>query len=709
MASSHLVRLLPFSLVALAALVPGCDGPSLRNGGDVYGGEGSVIKTKGDAAVAEGAGGTFADAGGSSDGGAGVSAARSEIIAACEACEKSACSLTSPSVSDDYGSATSGEDFYAICFATTGNATQGPAKGTPLAALCKAVLDCAHATGCAVSADGLATSNGRSKNLDCYCGADVSASECMVPGKANGPCKAAIENAAGTIDPAKITANYGNPYFPSDDTLAPMAVNPAGAALGLIYFCEADQATPPPSPCTQTCLQPSATSDGGAAREAGPPDGDATGGQAGASGSGGGGHAGGGGPGCGPSVTGAPAAVTCGGSADTTCESCELAADPSVVPSCDPAYLTADPTRVDGTGSSWGFGTLPTAAQQTAARALFSGIVGAIKPGAPTGCATSSTNSGPGDSPQLGCLGGLGTSPMAILGGTLNGPLAALYKAAAVADGLIAASTGSPLTAGSSDHDFASAIAGVTSKPTSAIGLADNLFRCAFYLDQDPATACLLFDPGAGRLTGACTGAIGFSACDATDGGGDAAVDTSALCTGAAGAGGAGGSGGSAGVGDAAGTGDRPDGSAGSAAAGAAGSTAGSGGAACPDLDGDGVPDCQQTLVLNAGFGQAISAWPAEAGSMASWTSVDANGSTVSGAIDVTNVDTNPAHASNGWIAAGASQCLTVVPGSSYEIAAQLPSFDRARDRAGRDSSSRTTSPLGAPAHRGRCRSCRRR
>ena len=134
-------------------------------------------------------------------------------------CEKSQCSLTSPSVSDDYGSATSGEDFYAICSATTGNATQGPAKGTPLAALCKAVLDCAHATGCAVNADGLATSNGRSKNLDCYCGADVSASECMVPGKASGPCKAAIEDAAGTTDPAKITANYMNPYFPSDDTL----------------------------------------------------------------------------------------------------------------------------------------------------------------------------------------------------------------------------------------------------------------------------------------------------------------------------------------------------------------------------------------------------------------------------------------------------------------------------------------------------------
>ena len=56
---------------------------------------------------------------------------------------------------------------------------------------------------------------------------------------------------------------------------------------------------------------------------------------------------------------------------------------------------------------------------------------------------------------------------------------------------------------------------------------------------------------------------------------------------------------------------------------------------------------------------------------MAKLTSVDANGSTVSGAIDVTNVDESRARTRTGGSRlAGASQfCLTVVPGSSYEIA----------------------------------------
>ena len=79
------------------------------------------------------------------------------------------------------------------------------------------------------------------------------------------------------------------------------------------------------------------------------------------------------------------------------------------------------PTRVDGAGASWGFGTPSTAAQRSAARALFAGIVGAIKAGAPTGCATSSTNAGPGDRPRSsGCLGGLGGARWRFSAGTLE-------------------------------------------------------------------------------------------------------------------------------------------------------------------------------------------------------------------------------------------------------------------------------------------------
>lgn len=675
-----LSRFAPLSLRLFPLLALACDGMTVATRGDVSGGQGIVITRDGGQAgggVGDPDGGAGSGAGGQAGG---VSAQRAAIIAACEACEASKCSLTSPTVSDDYGSAVSGQDYYAYCHGMNGNATTGPAKGTPLAQLCQAVLDCAHETSCAVTADGKAEANGREKNLDCYCGADVSPGECMVPGKAHGPCKDAIEEAAGTNDPGKITANYVNPIFATDDPMAPKLVNAAGAALGLIYFCEADQFNQPPSVCTQDCLQPP-DGDGGA------PDaiGGSTAGADGAAGGGGGpagrgGSGGAGGAGC---ASGSMTAALCGNAHDDDCERCELAADPSVVPTCDPAFLTANSGVVDGTGSSWGFGTLATEAQQAAARDLFAAILASIKPGSPTGCASNTTNTGPGDHPEIGCLGGPGVTSAAILGGAISGPLASLYKAAALADDLMAPS-GDALTATSSDHDFAGAIAGVTSKPTTAIGLADNLFRCAFFLDQDPGTACLAFDQSAG-LTGPCAGASGVATCAS-----DADAATSPVtCSGAAGAGAAGagdpegsGAGGSLGSDGGAGTGNGGAG-AGSGGNGGATATAGAGGggsagnaSTCPDLDADGVPDCQQTIVANPSFSSVIAPWAAEIGATASWTSRDANGSAISGALAVTNVDTNVTHASNGSVTAGAYQCISVAAGSSYEVAAHafLPS-----------------------------------
>lgn len=131
----------------------------------------------------------------------------------------------------------------------------------------------------------------------------------------------------------------------------------------------------------------------------------------------------------------------------------------------------------------------------------------------------------------------------------------------------------------------------------------------------------------------------------------------------AAGTGGAG-TGGATSVG----TGGAGIGGTGTGGAGTAGAGVVSG---CPDLDQDGIPDCQETLVANPSFNSTTAGWTAETGSSLSWASTDGAGSSQSGAIAVTNTDTDASHAVNGWITVGASQCLSVVAGSSYEVDVQ--------------------------------------
>jgi hypothetical protein len=72
MTSSNLNRLRPLASLALAAFVLGCDGPSQKTGGNVYGGEGSVIKPKDDAAPSGVTGGGTDDGGIGGGAGAGV-------------------------------------------------------------------------------------------------------------------------------------------------------------------------------------------------------------------------------------------------------------------------------------------------------------------------------------------------------------------------------------------------------------------------------------------------------------------------------------------------------------------------------------------------------------------------------------------------------------------------------------------------------------
>jgi hypothetical protein len=147
------------------------------------------------------------------------------------------------------------------------------------------------------------------------------------------------------------------------------------------------------------------------------------------------------------------------------CQSCELA---STAPNCARELLTAtttpDPATGDPVAEGWGPDTLPNAVQRDAAVVLLRCLN-------VHDCATNSTNTAAGSNPVLGCFGGRGTDPVAIIGGTFNGPCADVYKAAAVAQGLN--------TPGDTDAQFGLAIAQAAFDPTGPVGLADTIKQCA--------------------------------------------------------------------------------------------------------------------------------------------------------------------------------------------------------------------------------------
>jgi hypothetical protein len=93
-------------------------------------------------------------------------------------------------------------------------------------------------------------------------------------------------------------------------------------------------------------------------------------------------------------------------------------------------------------------------------------------------------------------------------------------------------------------------------------------------------------------------------------------------------------------------------------------------GAVCPDLDGNSVADCTETLVMNPGFDTNVTSWTAEGGVKISWDGAsDAEGKSTSGALMIKNVTTA---AQDGWFLAGAVQCVPVTGGAAYDFAAQL-------------------------------------
>jgi hypothetical protein len=109
-----------------------------------------------------------------------------------------------------------------------GTATAGPAAGTARSDLCKQVMACARATGCAVEGD----------DTPCYCGT-ANDSACQ-SGGANGPCKSIIEAASESTDPSDVAARFGN-ADPND---------PAPYAIGFATFLVGCDFASCNDPCT---------------------------------------------------------------------------------------------------------------------------------------------------------------------------------------------------------------------------------------------------------------------------------------------------------------------------------------------------------------------------------------------------------------------------------------------------------------------------
>ncbi len=82
-----------------------------------------------------------------------------------------------------------------------GTASDGPAAGVARATLCRELYACVTRTAC-----------GPSNLSDCYCGASSGAA-CLTPHAATGACKAEVEAALETTDPATIATRFGDTAF----------------------------------------------------------------------------------------------------------------------------------------------------------------------------------------------------------------------------------------------------------------------------------------------------------------------------------------------------------------------------------------------------------------------------------------------------------------------------------------------------------------
>ena len=168
---------------------------------------------------------------------------------------------------------------------------------------------------------------------------------------------------------------------------------------------------------------------------------------------------------CGSSGTIEAGVFETGAEVLAACQACELAADPTAVPSCDPAFLTAikDPT---GAPVGWGIDTLATVAERAAGAALLHCLD-------VNDCAANATNMGPGDNAALGCFCGAGVAPVDCIGGQgVHGACLLEYEAAATA------SPGGPAACASLSA-FSAFVSTATAGYAGPIALAGNIKRCA--------------------------------------------------------------------------------------------------------------------------------------------------------------------------------------------------------------------------------------
>jgi len=136
-----------------------------------------------------------------------------------------------------------------------------------------------------------------------------------------------------------------------------------------------------------------------------------------------------------------------------------------------------------------------------------------------------------------------------------------------------------------------------------------------------------------------------------------------------------GGSGGNAGAAEAGSDGIPPGGTSATAGTGGSCGCAGSAGTGepvdlrCPDLDGNGVLDCDETLVENASFQKDAKGWSKETGSDLAWEDKDGWDHDDSGSLGVTN---QVVEAMEGNSLMGVRQCFPVSGGAVYTFAVQI-------------------------------------
>lgn len=93
-------------------------------------------------------------------------------------------------------------------------------------------------------------------------------------------------------------------------------------------------------------------------------------------------------------------------------------------------------------------------------------------------------------------------------------------------------------------------------------------------------------------------------------------------------------------------------------------------GAACPDLDSNGVADCDETLVTNAAFDSNLNDWHEEPNALGHWSDDDALEHAASGSANITN--RGYLEHSEGRITRGLWQCIPASGGAKYRLLAQV-------------------------------------